>query len=67
MEMEEKKLLSCKEAAGYLGISELALRKRIFLRQMKGLVRLGGRIYFDKKKLDSFIDALEIRKDGGKK
>ncbi len=66
MQIEEKRLLSCKEAAGYLGISELALRKRIFLRQIKGLIRLGGRIYFDKKKLDSFIDGLEIRQNGGK-
>lgn len=64
MELEEKRLLSCKEAARYLGISESALRKRIFLRQIKGLVRLGGRIYFDRKKLDWWIDEAEI--NGGK-
>ncbi len=66
MSLEEKKLLTCKEAAKYLGISELALRKRIFLRQVKGLVRLGGRIYFDRKKLDQFVDELEIKNGVGK-
>lgn len=60
MELEEKRLLSCKEAARYLGISEPALRKRIFLRQVKGLVRLGGRVYLDRKKLEKFIDEIEI-------
>ena len=62
---EEKRLLSCKEAAEYLGISEPALRKRIFLRQIKGLVRLGGRIYLDKRKLDRFIDSIEVPTNGG--
>ena len=56
-----QRLLTVSEAARYLGISELALRKRIFLRQMKGLVRLGGRIYFDRHKLDQFVDELEIK------
>jgi len=63
MHLEEKRLLDCKEAAKYIGISEAALRKRIFLRQVKGLVRLGGRLYFDRKKLDKFIDGLEITKE----
>lgn len=62
MLLEEKpRLLSCREAAKYLGITEPALRKRIFLRQVKGLVRLGGRVYFDRKKLESFLDEIEIK------
>ncbi len=63
MHLDEPRLLSCQEAAKYIGISEAALRKRIFLRQVKGLVRLGGRLYFDRKKLEKFIDELEIQGD----
>ena len=66
MHLEEKRLLTCKEAARYIGISEPALRKRIFLRQVKGLVRLGGRLYFDRKKLEQFIDELEIETGGNR-
>ncbi len=55
---ENKRLLTVKEAAEYLGISESALRKRIFLGQMEGLIRLGGRRYFDRPKLEKFIDEL---------
>ena len=66
MELAEKRLMSCKEAAKYLGISEPALRKRIFLRQVKGLIRLGGKIYLDRRKLDKYIDELEVP-IGGKK
>jgi hypothetical protein len=62
MQIDDKRLLSFREAAMYLGISEAALRKRRFLGQLKGLIRLGGRLYFDKSKLDKFIDKLEIRK-----
>jgi excisionase family DNA binding protein len=57
---ENKRLLTVKEAAEYLGISESALRKRIFLGQMEGLIRLGGRRYFDRPKLEKFIDELTI-------
>ncbi len=60
--IEEKRLLNCREAAKFLGITEPALRKRIFLRQVKGLVRLGGRIYFDRKKLDQFLNEIEVIK-----
>ena len=63
MNLNEPRLLSCKEAANYIGITEAALRKRIFLRQVAGLVRLGGRLYFDRKKLEKFIDDLEIKKE----
>ncbi len=57
---ENKRLLTVKEAAEYLGISESALRKRIFLGQVDGLVRLGRRLYFDRPKLEKFIDELTI-------
>lgn len=67
MSPTDKRLLSCREAAEYLGLSEAALRKRIFLRQIKGLVRWGGRIYFDRRKLDLYIDSLELKTNGGKK
>lgn len=65
MTLEEKRLLSCREAANFLGISESALRKRIFLRQIKGLCRIGGRIYFDRLKLESFIGEIAIDSNGG--
>ncbi|GEM_PF-5606694 len=62
MQSEEKpRLMDCKETARYLGITEAALRKRIFLRQIKGLVRLGGSIYFDRKKLERFLEEAEIK------
>ncbi len=62
MQSEEKpRLMDCKETSRYLGITEAALRKRIFLRQIKGLVRLGGSIYFDRKKLERFLEEAEIK------
>ena len=67
MLLEEKRLLTCREAAKYIGITDPALRKRIFLRQIKGLLRLGGRIYLDRRKLDKFLDELEIKENGGKR
>ena len=67
MQTEERpRLLDCKQAAKYLGISEPALRKRIHLRQIRGLVKLGGRVYFDREKLSRFIDELEVNKGGRK-
>lgn len=62
---ESSRLMDCKQAAEYLGMSLPALRKRIFLRQIKGLVRIGGRVFFDRKKLDRFIDEAEI--NGGER
>lgn len=67
MALEEKRLLNCKEAARFLGITESALRKRMFLRQIKGMVRIGGSVYFDRKKLDLFIDSIEVPTSRGKK
>lgn len=60
----ESKLLSVKNAAVYLGVTESALRKRIFDRSIGGLVRIGGSLYFDRKKLDKFIDGAEIKNGG---
>jgi len=66
MNSEEKRLLDCKAAAKYIGLTEAALRKRIFLRQVGGLVKLGGRLYFDRKKLAKFVDELEEVKNDRK-
>lgn len=61
MESLEPRLLDCKSAALYLGMTESALRKNIYLRRFnKALVRIGGRIYFDKQKLDKAIEELAI-------
>ena len=57
---QDTRLMTVKETAGYLGISESALRKRIFLGQVRGLIRLGGSLYFDRPKLEKFIDELTI-------
>lgn len=68
MQTEEKpRLMDCRGTARYLGITEATLRKRIFLREVKGLIRLGGRIYFDRPKLDKFLDELEIKEKRGKR
>jgi excisionase family DNA binding protein len=57
---KDTSLLTVKDAADYLGISESALRKRIHLGQVGGLIRLGERLYFDRPKLEKFIDELTI-------
>ncbi len=58
----ERRLLNCKSAAAYLGMSEAGLRKNVFLRRFDNvLVRIGGRIYFDKTKLDRLIEDLTLR------
>lgn len=60
----EQRLLDCKAAAAYLGMTESALRKNVYLRRFNNaLVRIGGRIYFDKTKLDRLIEDLTIRRD----
>lgn len=68
MQSEEKvRLLNCKDAAKYLSMTLPALRKKIFLRQLRGIVKIGGRVFLDKKKLDLFIDESEIPTNGGKR
>lgn len=57
----EQRLLDCKSAAAYLGMTEAALRKNIHLRRFnKALVRIGGRLYFDVEKLDRLIDDFSL-------
>jgi len=63
-EYNAPRLFSVKEAARYLGMSEAALRKRIYLREVRGLVKIGGRIFLDRKELDRWIE--EKRINGGK-
>ena len=61
MQNQERRLLDCKSAAIYLGMTESALRKNIHLRRFnKALIRIGGRLYFDKQKLDRYIDNLNL-------
>ncbi len=61
----EPRLMNCKAAALYLCMSQGALRKNIYLKRFnKALVRIGGRIYFDKKKLDLLIEDLKEYEDG---
>jgi len=60
-EREEKRLLPTEQAAKYLGMSVAAFRKNVYLRRIPGMVQIGSRNYFDKKKLDSFIDQSEIK------
>jgi len=55
-------------AATYLGMTVPALRKNIYLRRFKKtLVKIGGRIYFDKVKLDRFIEDSALEEGKNKK
>jgi len=61
MERVEPRLLDIRAAAQYLGMTESALRKNVYLRRFNNaLVRIGGRIYFDKTKLDRLIEDLTL-------
>ena len=61
MQNQEQRLMDCKSAALYLGMTESALRKNIHLRRFnKALVRIGGRLFFDKEKLDRLLDELTL-------
>ncbi len=67
MKIVHQRLLNTKQTASYLGITESALRRRIFqseLTERNGLVRIGSRIFFDKNKLDRFIDKLSDDNNG---
>ncbi len=58
-EVEKGRLLNCKMAAEYLGMTEAALRKNLFLRRLQeAVIRIGGRIYLDRKRLDGLLDRL---------
>ena len=61
MQINDSRLLNCKTAAIYLGMTEAALRKNIYLRRFKeSMLKIGGRIYFDKKKLDVQIEQFSL-------
>lgn len=61
MKNNEQRLMDCKSAALYLGMTESALRKNIHLRRFnKALVRIGGRLYFDVEKLNRLIDDFSL-------
>lgn len=61
MQQIESRLMNCKSAANYLGMTEAALRKNIYLRRFKkAMVKIGGRIYFDRNKLDALIDQFSL-------
>ncbi len=54
---EQQRLMNCKLTSFYLGMSEAALRKNIYLRRFdSALIKIGGRIFFDKEKLDKIIN-----------
>jgi len=55
----DRRLLDIKQTAKYLGITEPALRKRIYLNVLseeEGLIRWERRLFFDKIKLDQYIE-----------
>ena len=58
--LKSMSILEIPDTSYYLGINELNLRKRIHLSQVSGLIRLGRRLYFDRPKLEKFIDELTI-------
>lgn len=61
MQHPDPRLMDVRTAAKYLCMSEAALRKNIHLRRFnKALVRIGGRIFLDKHKLDKTIEELSI-------
>jgi len=54
---EQQRLMNCKLTSLYLGMSEAALRKNIYLRRFdSALIKIGGRIFFDKISLDKIIN-----------
>lgn len=68
IEHMERRLLPTAEAANYLGMSLAAFRKNVNLRRIPGLVPIGRRNYFDRVKLDAYINKNDIKIDenGGK-
>uniref|UniRef100_A0A7C4TPC0 DNA-binding protein n=1 Tax=candidate division WWE3 bacterium TaxID=2053526 RepID=A0A7C4TPC0_UNCKA len=50
------KLLTIREAAKYLGISEWGLRARVAKRQIP-IVKLGRSVYIPRDKLDKFLNS----------
>ena len=49
--------MNLKVTSIYLGMTEAALRKNIYLRRFdSALIKIGGRIFFDKEPLDKIIN-----------
>ncbi len=57
-----RRMLSVRESAGYLGIAEKTLRNRLGLKAENPFPvkpkHIGGKVLFDVKDLDSYLDAL---------
>ncbi len=60
MKEKNKKLLTVKDAADLLGISEAAVRKRLFLGQLPRF-KLGHNVYIPYDRLKKFIDENTIQ------
>lgn len=54
----ERRLLSYKEAAGYLGISERGM-KQIAAEGLIRKVLIGSRVLFDKSDVDAYVEKLK--------
>jgi excisionase family DNA binding protein len=52
----EKRLFDIKEAAGYLGMTESALYKKVWKRQVPFVVKIGRALRFDKVRMDEWIE-----------
>jgi excisionase family DNA binding protein len=52
----EKRLMDVKEAAEYLGMSESALYKKVWKRQVPFAIKIGRTLRFDKVRMDEWIE-----------
>jgi len=54
-DMPPRRLLDYMQTASYLGVSTKAVRNLVLAKELK-CVRIGGRVMFDLRDLDTFID-----------
>jgi excisionase family DNA binding protein len=52
----EKRMLDIREAAEYLGMSESALYKKVWKRQVPFVIKIGRALRFDKVRMDEWIE-----------
>ena len=52
----EKRLLNIREAAEYLGMTENALYKKVWKRQVPFAIKIGRSLRFDKVRMDEWIE-----------
>ena len=52
----DKRLLNVSEAAEYLGITESALYKKVWKRQVPFAIKIGRSLRFDKVRMDEWIE-----------